>query len=96
MQVARVKGSVVSTDKAEQLNNFKLLVIKPIDLRTFEESGAMMVAVDVVGAGEDEVVLVVGGSPARQTARTDMKPVDQTIVGIIDNVDIAGSRVFTK
>ncbi len=96
MQVARVKGNVVSTEKAEQLNNFKLLVIKPIDLRTFEETGPMVVAVDVVGAGEGEVVLVTGGSPARQTKRTDMKPVDQTIVGVIDNIDIKGARVFTK
>jgi microcompartment protein CcmK/EutM len=56
----------------------------------------MAVAVDVVGAGEGEVVLVTGGSPARQTQRTDMKPVDQTIVGVIDNIDINGARVFTK
>ena len=56
----------------------------------------MLVAIDAVGAGEGEVVMLVGGSSSRQTAVTENKPVDQSIVAIIDSVDLNGSRVFEK
>ena len=79
MQIARVKGNVVSTNKAEKMIGMKLLVVKPIDLDTMEEKGALVVAVDAVGAGENEVVMLVGGSSSRQTANTDNKPVDMAI-----------------
>ena len=65
MQIARVKGTVVSTNKAEKLMGLKLLVVKPIDLETMEEKGSPIVAVDAVGAGEGEVVMLVGGSSSR-------------------------------
>ena len=55
-----------------------------------------MVAIDAVGAGEGEIVMCVGGSSSRQTAITDGKPVDQSIVAIIDSVDVDGKRVFEK
>lgn len=96
MQIARVKGNVVSTNKAEKMLGMKLLVVKPIDLDTMEEKGALVVAVDAVGAGENEVVMLVGGSSSRQTANTDNKPVDMAIVAIIDHIDIQGKRVFEK
>lgn len=96
MQIARVKGNVVSTNKAEKMIGMKLLVVKPIDLDTMEEKGALVVAVDAVGAGENEVVMLVGGSSSRQTANTDNKPVDMAIVAIIDHIDIQGKRVFEK
>ena len=96
MQIARVKGNVVSTNKAEKMLGMKLLVVKPIDLDTMEEKGALVVAVDAVGAGEGEVVMLVGGSSSRQTANTDNKPVDMAIVAIIDHIDIQDKRVFEK
>ena len=96
MQIARVKGNVVSTNKAEKMLGMKLLVVKPIDLDTMEEKGALVVAVDAVGAGENEVVMLVGGSSSRQTANTDNKPVDMAIVAIIDHIDKQGKRVFEK
>lgn len=96
MQLAKVVGSVVSTRKAERLSGFKLLLTRNIDLDTFEEKGTPIVSVDTVGAGEGEIVLIVSGSSSRQTPETDKKPVDSTIVGIVDNVDILGKRVFTK
>ena len=52
MQIARVKGTVVSTTKAEKLNGLKMLIVKPIDIETFEEKGGILVAIDAVGAGE--------------------------------------------
>lgn len=96
MQIARVKGTVVSTNKAEKLMGLKLLVVKPIDLETMEEKGSPIVAVDAVGAGEGEVVMLVGGSSSRQTSATENKPVDQSIVAIIDHIDIDNKRVFQK
>ncbi len=96
MQIARVKGTVVSTDKSDKLTGLKLMLVKPIDIATFEESGGLLVAVDVIGAGVGEVVMLVGGSCARQTVLTDGKPVDQVIAAIIDSVDVQGKRVFTK
>ena len=88
MQLARVKGTVVSTNKAEKLNGLKLqLMAIPM--------GAI-VAIDAVGAGEGEVVMVVSGSSSRQTAVTEGKPVDLSIVAIIDSVDVNGSRIFEK
>ena len=95
MQLARVKGTVVSTNKAEKLNGLKLQLIKPIDIETWQEKGGLLVAIDAVGAGEGEVVMVVSGS-SRQTAVTEGRPVDLSIVAIIDSVDVNGSPDFEK
>ena len=96
MQLAKVIGSMVSTRKCERLHGLKLLVAMPIDLDTFEEKGAPFVTVDTVGAGEGEIVMLAGGSSSRQTEQTTNKPVDSSIVGIVDCVDILGKRVFDK
>lgn len=96
MQIARVKGTVVSTNKSEKMQGMKLMVVRAIDLDTFEEKGAPVVSVDAVGAGVGEVVMIVGGSSSRQTALTDAKPVDNSIIAIIDSIDIGGARIFDK
>ena len=49
---------MVSTNKSEKLTGLKLLIVKPIDMETFEEKGSLMVAIDAVGAGEGEVVML--------------------------------------
>lgn len=96
MQLARVIGSVVSTRKAERLNGLKLLVAVPIDMDTMEERGAPFVTVDTVGAGEGEIVLWAGGSSSRQTELTTGKPVDSSIIGIVDYVDVLGVTRYDK
>lgn len=96
MQLGIVKGTVVSTNKAEKLYGLKLLIVKPIDIETWQEKGALVVAIDAVGAGEGEVVMIVGGSSSRQTNITENKPVDQSIIAIIDHVDVNGKRIFEK
>ena len=96
MQLARVIGSVISTRKCDRLEGMKLLVAVPIDMDTFQEKGSPFVTVDTVGAGEGEIVMWCGGSSSRATEMTTNKPVDATIIGIVDNVDILGKRVFTK
>lgn len=58
--------------------------------------GAPFITVDTVGAGEGEIVMWAGGSSSRQTDLTTNKPVDSSIVGIVDFVDILGKRVYDK
>ncbi len=96
MLVARVVGTVVSTSKSEKIEGLKMLLVKPIDLETFEEKGDIVVAFDAVGAGEGEIVLTVTGSSSRQTALTDNKPSDTAIIGIIDYIDLRNKRIFSK
>ena len=96
MILARVRGSVVSTNKAEKLLGLKLLIVVPIDIETFQEKGQPLVAIDTVGAGENEVVMCVGGSSSRQTSITDGKPSDLAIIAIIDSVELRGDVVFRK
>jgi len=96
MIIGKVVGSIVSTTKAEKLVGKKLLIVTPLDMKTIKEDGKPLVAIDTVGSGEGEVVLVVSGSSARQTEITNGVPVDAAIVGIVDQIEIQGSLTFTK
>lgn len=96
MIIAKVTGSIVSTTKAEKLKGKKLLIITPLDMKTIEEDGNPIVAIDTVGSGVGEVVLVVSGSSARQTEITNGVPVDAAIVGVVDQIEIEGSLTFKK
>lgn len=95
MLFARVIGNVVATRKDEKLVGTKLLMVQPVDLEG-NPKGTPIVAVDVVGAGEGELVLIVQGSSARQTKRTEGNPVDCTIFAIVDTVEKDGKIVFKK
>lgn len=95
MELAKVEGSVVSTAKVDRLDGQKLLLVtllKP----DMQASDTHLVAIDTVGAGVTEVVLVVRGSSARQTSKTANVPTDTTIVGIVDSVVFRGERVYRK
>ena len=96
MQIGRVVGTVVSTSKSDRIEGLKMLLVKPIDLETFEEKGSVVVAFDAVGAGEGEVVMICSGSSSRNTALTDGKPSDTSIIAIIDYIDLMGKRIFSK
>ncbi|NMC72355.1 MAG: EutN/CcmL family microcompartment protein [Myxococcales bacterium] len=96
MFLARVVGNVVSTRKTEKLTGVKLLVVEPVDFANQQPDGKPLVAIDAVGAGEGEVVLVVQGSSARLTETTKDAPVDATIMGIVDYVEFQGRRTFRK
>lgn len=86
MIIARILGTVVSTQKDERLRGKKLLIVRPINLDGTDQSG-YVVAVDTVGAGFHEKVLVVGGSSARMAEGNKDCPVDSAIVGVIDSYD---------
>jgi microcompartment protein CcmK/EutM len=96
MILARVKGSVVSTRKSERIAGMKLRVVEEVDTVTLEGTGRLVIAVDILGAAEGELVMCVSGSPARQTAATDNKPVDLVITGIVDYVEVHGKSTFRK
>ena len=83
MIIGTVVGSVVSTRKNENLVGNKFLIVKP--LKSMGTSGDSLVAVDNVGAGIGEVVLVAQGSAARIGCGKEEQPVDAAIVGIVDN-----------
>jgi ethanolamine utilization protein EutN len=87
MIIARIVGTVVSTQKDERLMGKKLLVVRPLNLDGTEASG-YVVAVDTVGAGFQERVLVVAGSSARLAQGMKDVPVDAAIIGVIDTVDV--------
>lgn len=95
MIFARVTGNVVCTQKDEKLVGSKLLLVQPVDLAD-SPKGNPIVAVDAVGAGEGELVLLVQGSSARQTSRTTGNPVDAVIFAIVDTVEQNGKHVFNK
>ena len=86
MIIARILGTVVSTQKDARLTGKKLLLVRPLNLDGTEASG-YTVAVDTVGAGFHERVLVVAGSSARLAEGMKDAPVDAAIVGVIDTVD---------
>ncbi|HHV26285.1 ethanolamine utilization protein EutN [Anaerosalibacter bizertensis] len=87
MIIGKVIGNIWATRKEESLNGFKFLVVKPIDYSSGKE-GSTIVAVDSVGAGIGETVLVVKGSSARKAIGNAETPIDATIIGIIDEVEL--------
>jgi len=95
MIFARVTGNVVCTLKDEKLVGSKLMLVQPVDL-SGAPRGNPLVAVDAVGAGEGELILLVQGSSARQTSKTTGSPVDAVIFAIVDTVEQGGKTVFHK
>ena len=101
MFLAKVTGSVVSTQKVDEMVGQKLMVVEPYRLdpktrETLSTTGRTFVAVDTIGAGEGEFVLITQGSSARMTPETKSLPIDTVIVGIIDTVNVGAGRVYTR
>ncbi len=101
MFVAKVTGTLVSTQKTDAMIGRKLLVVEPyrIDGETrasLKTTGRTFVAVDTVGAGEGELVLICQGSSARLTPETKNLPVDTVIIGIVDSVHVDQQCVYSK
>ena len=98
MFLARVVGTVVSTQKDPNLTGWKLLTCEHLDLRSSppKGTGTFSVVADVVGAGVGEIVFVVSGSSARMTEHTKDKPIDSAIVGIVDTLEVDGNTIYNK
>ncbi|MEB3198706.1 MAG: EutN/CcmL family microcompartment protein [Candidatus Sericytochromatia bacterium] len=95
MQIGVVSGTVVSSHKDPRLSGCKLLVVRQVDLEG-RPSGPYVVAVDAVGAGPGEYVLFATGSSARQTDATENRPVDCTIMAIVDMWEVDGVVHYQK
>ena len=90
MQLGKVVGTVWATRKDEKLTGLKLLIVRHVEL-DYTLKSSYVVAVDSVGAGAGEIVLLTTGSSARQSALTDGKPIDAVISAIIDKMDVESS-----
>ena len=82
MIIGKVIGSLFSTRKSEKLVGNKFMIVEPIE--AMRSAGARLVAIDIIGAGIGEYVLVAQGSAARIGCDMADAPVDAAIVGIID------------
>jgi carbon dioxide concentrating mechanism protein CcmL len=95
MQIAQVRGTVVSTQKEQSLMGVKFILVQLID-----EEGQLLpkyeVAADCVGAGVNEWVLVSRGSAARQLPGYEKRPLDALVVGIIDTVSLDNRQLYSK
>ena len=87
MILGKVIGTVWATRKDEKLEGMKFLIVGTLSLDG-KLQRAFHVAVDTVGAGVGETVLIAGGSSARQTQLTQGKPVDHVIMAIVDSYDV--------
>ena len=95
MQIARVIGTVVGTQKEPSLRGSKFLLLQFID-ETGEALPEYEVAIDCVGAGYDEWVLVTRGSAARQVPRSETRPSDAAVVAIIDTITAGKRSIYSK
>ena len=84
MLIGKVTGSIVSTRKHENLVGNKFMIVEPISMMNGEHKA--LVAIDNIGAGIGEYVLVAQGSAARIGSGVPQSPVDAAIVGIIDDI----------
>jgi ethanolamine utilization protein EutN len=101
MFVAQVTGSVVSTQKVASMTGHKLLVVEPYRLeakkrRSLVTTGRTFIAVDTLGAGEGDFVLITQGSSARLTPETKELPIDAVVIGIVDQVRIEKHSVYSR
>jgi len=95
MRVAKVVGMAVATIKDRRLEGGKLLLVAEAD-PAGQAHGQPFVALDVVGAGPGELVVVVEGSSARTAAGDASRPVDAVIVGILDSLHHNGEETYHK
>ena len=82
MIIGKVVGSLFSTRKSSKLVGNKFMIVEPVE--TMKAAGERVVAIDIIGAGIGEYVLVAQGSAARIGCDMADAPVDAAIVGIID------------
>ncbi|SHL21534.1 MULTISPECIES: EutN/CcmL family microcompartment protein [Desulfatibacillum] len=88
MILGQVIGTVVATSKHELLVGSKILVVQAVQPDGTPIEGELLVAVDTVGAGTGEHVIVTTGSNASKACETEKAPVDAAIIGIIDEIDV--------
>ena len=108
MFLARVKGHVVATAKDPAVKGRKLLIVEPLKVdyddpnsaaagnagaARFDVTGRAIVAMDSIGAGEGQLVLIAQGSSARMAEGLNKVPVDAVVVGIVDEAVVHGTKI---
>ena len=89
MIIAKVVGNVWSTKKKDEIHALRLLFVEPLG-KDMTPAGNVLIAVDEIGAGVDEMVIVTQGAPAMQAFKRDEPiPVDAVVVGIVDSMEMA-------
>lgn len=99
MILARVEGTVVATKKTKKMTGSKFLFVRPMlvdpaNPQGFKTGSNTLVAVDELGAGEGDIVLVAQGSSARLGANDKDTPLDAIVIGIVDTVDVQKQIVY--
>lgn len=87
MFVAEVIGTVVATEKDPSLEGIKLMIVQPLD-EDRQPKGGAIVATDIVGIGVGELGLCTGGREAALSLPNSFAPVDCSIIGIVDRMDV--------
>ena len=95
MKLGKIVGTVVSTQKDQKIETLRLYIVRDLSVE-LEEKPSFVVAADSVGAGVGEVVLYASGSSARQTDMTQSRPIDATIMAIVDQIDMEGTLLYNK
>lgn len=97
MKLGIVKGTITSTHKHPVYQGRKLMVVQPVDL-SGRPTGKEEIAVDTVGAGMGEMVLLLkeGGSARSAMGLNTLEPVNTVIIGIVDSVQVGKTEVFRK
>lgn len=100
MILARVEGYVVSSKKNAKMTGSKFLFVRPLlvdpaNLTGFKSGTNTIIAVDDLGAGEGEIVLIAQGSSARLGAKDKDTPIDAIVIGIVDTVDVQKQVVYS-
>lgn len=100
MFVGRVQGHVVASQKDQAISGCKLLIVEPLKVvyddaggGDFEVTGRAIVAIDNIGAGEGQLVLIVQGSSARMVDGCAKMPIDAVVVGLLDEAVVKGKRI---
>ncbi len=101
MFVAKVVGALVSTQKVASMVGYKLMIVEPYRLEPSERqslvtTGRTFVAVDLLGSGVGDLVLITQGSSARLTPETKNMPLDTAIIGIVDKVHVDAACVYSR
>jgi len=95
MNLARVRGTVVASRRADKVDGAKWLLVEDCDQKGAGR-GEYLVALDMVGADRGQLVLLAQGSSCRWTYRTDDRPMDTLVVAIVEEIDQAGTMVYRQ
>jgi len=100
MFLARVQGQVVASQKDSAIGGMKLLIVEPLRVDYPEggggdlgRTGRAIVAIDRIGAGTNQLVLIVQGSSARMAEGCGKMPVDAVVIGLVDEATVRGKKL---